>query len=799
MKHINRKNMFVMGASMATLGLVLMQPSAALAQDATAKADEANAGLEDIVVTARRSAESAQTVPISITTLSANTLEKMSVRDVIDVQKVTPGLFISSQNSGGRAKLTIRGQAEADSRLSTDGSVGVYIDSVPLVRSYGLRSSMVDLAQVEVLKGPQGTLFGKNTTGGAINITTQHPTYELGGYIDGIYGNHDNKQLLAVVNLPIINDKVALRVVGQRVSRDGFGKNGNGVQVGVDRTWYGRAMLRFDATEKLKILLSSDYYKQNNTSSNVVLTYNAMLTSGNSATGTLGAIAAEMGLSATSSADRLTAYNRWLTYFNKSGNQYTDSGDFFGNAGTGPVIDRVEHYGFSGTIEYEIGAVTLKSITSLRHLTVDNGQDLDATPFYVQHSLVTTRQKNASQEIQLFSIDKQGLDWQLGVFYNSETGNEGSFSNALSYVSTSRASVIDVDLVNKSKAAYAQAVYHIAEGLRFTGGLRYTEDLRDVTSRNRRDVSYANAPVPPTSRNACFVAVGVTSISPNVCSFYASNKFNKLTWLASFDYRPVEQLMLYGSYSRGYRSGGYSIQAASSAPTSVAQRDAFFTPYQPEVVDNIELGFKSDLLDRRLRINGAFFRQDYKNIQAQIRDNVGGQIVTLIRNAAKAKPWGGELEVTTQITPEWTISGSASYLKAKYDEYIALDASGNRLDLSNLPFPAPKWTWNLGTNYSVPLANGTLDFNVNASYRSLVNFRPQAGQNDASVSQPGYTLVDARISYDMENIGLNIAVFGKNLTNKRYLNAATNLQSLGFNVGFPGDPRMYGVQVRKSF
>ena len=233
--------------------------------------------------------------------------------------------------------------------------------------------------------------------------------------------------------------------------------------------------------------------------------------------------------------------------------------------------------------------------------------------------------------------------------------------------------------------------------------------------------------------------------------------------------------------------------------TTQAALLANFTPFRPEVVDNYEVGFKSDLFGRRLRINGAAFWQDYKNIQAQIRDLVGNQVITLIRNAASAKPYGGELEVTGQVTRDWTVNASVGYLKAKYDKYFARDAAGNLLDLSGLPFPAPKWTWNVGSDYVVPVSGGSITLSANLAHTGQVNFRPQTGQNDASVSQPGYTLLDARIAYDIESLGLNVAFFGKNLTNKRYLNSATNLESLGFNVGFVGDPITAGVQVRKKF
>jgi len=293
--------------------------------------------------------------------------------------------------------------------------------------------------------------------------------------------------------------------------------------------------------------------------------------------------------------------------------------------------------------------------------------------------------------------------------------------------------------------------------------------------------------------------VGGGSIDPMFCSKDASTTFHKLTWLGSVDWKPVSQVMVYASISRGYRAGGYSIQAASTVYPTQSALDAAFTPFKPEVVDNYEVGFKSDLIHHRLRVNGSFYYQNYKNIQAQIRDFVNNTVITLIRNAASAKPYGAELEVTGQVTSQWIVNASAGYLHASYDKYFARDSAGNLLDLSNLAFPAPKFTANFGTTYTIPVGPGSLKLNANLAYLSKVNFRPGPAQDDASLTQPKYALVDARISYHFDDLGLDFAVFGKNLTNKRYLNASTNLQSLGFNVGFPGDPRVFGVQARKTF
>lgn len=765
-------------------------------------------GLEDIIVTARRSNESAQRVPIAITTVTAQALKDLSVRDVIEIQKITPGLYISSQNSAGRAKLSIRGQSEADSRLTTDGSVGVYVDGVNFTRSYGLRASLVDVAQIEVLKGPQGTLFGKNTTGGALNITTQHPTYDFGGYVDALYGSYNNRQILGVLNIPLAIDKAALRLVGQAIKRDGYGRAGNGQGVGDDNTIYGRALLRLDPVDDLHILLSADYVRQNVNGTNVILTNDSMLQNANSASGDLGEIAKELGLNPTSAVDRMTAYHAWRVYFDRYSNQYKRDGIFFGSFGTEPIFSDLTHYGFSGTASYSLRGITFKSITSYRRLVQSYNQDLDGTPFELFRTFNATRERNFTQELQLSSIDGRGLDWQGGLFYNRETGNELQANDSdtmltavnpiTGAVTNPRSIIIDIDAVNSSKAAYAQAVYNVASNLRLTGGIRYTEDVRKAIYHNRIDVSLATPPIPPASIDKCTAIVGGGPIDRDVCRYPNSASSSKVTWLASIDWRPARQIMVYASASRGYRTGGFSIRATNAPPANQDILAATFSPFFPEVVTSYETGFKSDLFDRRLRVNAAAYLLDYKDIQVQIRGVVNNVLVLVTRNAASARPYGGELEMTGQLTPHWTVLFGGAYLHAKYTSFTTLDPSGQPVDLSNQPFAAPKWTYNIGTTYARPLPDGEIRLNLNWQYTSTVDLRPGT-PTESSVTQPGYGLLDARISWNIDSLKLNIAIFGKNLLDKRYLNAAVNLQSRGYNGGYTGDPRTFGVQVRKSF
>jgi len=753
-------------------------------------------GLQEIVVTARRTSERAQDVPIAITTITAQDLQKLSVRDIVDVQKITPGLYMNSQNSSGRVKISIRGQSEADSRLTTDSSVGVYFDGVNYARSYGMRSAFVDLAQVEVLKGPQGTLFGKNTTGGAINITTQHPKYDAGGYVDLLYGSYNNMQALAVLNLPVIEDRLAVRAVGQVISRDGYGEQLNGKDIGDDKVVYGRLLVRSDPADNVRILVTGDYVRQRNTGTNVVLTYDGMLAGADNARAALGEVAFELGLDPSSSNDRVAAYNVWKTYFDA----YRNGDKFQSGFASDPrgLYDNVDHWGIMADIAIDIGDVTLRSITGYRDLSREYVQDLDGTPFLILPVLLGTEATNFSQEIQVSSIDGVGLDWQFGGYFNRENGNEFSASETNVEVGRGQGSVSDTDSINESLAAYAQAVMHIGGSFRITGGLRYTDDYRFIDSHNRRDPRESISSNPASSGTCRQLAVSAGGSAFPDCTFQTDVSYQELTWLISADFKPTPDTLLYASVNKGYRAGGFTAQAIAGPYNTQAELDIAATPFAPEKVLAYEVGFKADLLGRKLRVNGAAYYQDYSNIQQQIRDVIEGQPITLIRNAAKATLWGGELEIIAAPSDTTDINIGAAYLNANYDEYIARDGDGSPIDLSGQPFPAPKWTFNIGGTQTVPLADGEVRLSANYSWIDDVAFRTDA-TDLSTVSQKAYGLLDARITWQISSQDMEVSVFGKNLTDKRYFQAATNLESLGYNIAFPGEPRTFGIQVRKNF
>jgi len=784
------------------IGSGVMTPCVALAQQAGASAQGAAAasqsdtaaqpqvGTEEILVTARRSAESQQKVPISITTFTTQKLVDLNVRDIRDLQSVTPGLMVAQASSGVR--MSLRGQTEVDSGITGARSVGVYVDGVSLDQVYGLNQSLIDVARVEVLKGPQGTLFGKNTTGGAINITTQHPVYEWSGYADFLYGNYNNAQALAVVNAPLIDERLAVRFAGQIISREGFYREFNGRKSASDDSRYARLLIRADPTRNVELLLSGDYLSTHNSAQHFAITSEQMLATQNSATGWLGSIAAQLGLNAASAADRLTAYNAYKVYADQS---IADVRKGFSNlAGAG---EDIEVYTLSATLKVKLGGVDLDSITSFRHISRAYDVDVDNTPFDLFVQRQRQRDSNFAQELRLSSIDSEGLDWQIGGYYNSERGNDWVAQDSLFYVNGNRTLITESGVRASSKAAYGQAIYNFGSQFRITGGLRYTRDDRTLIAKNRTDLSLALAPLPAggTSRcNLLLPSLGGPTF-PN-CSTAASTNSSKLTFLVSTDWRPTNNLMLYGLVSTGYRAGAFTPPGNSSPITSVAANTAAFTPYKPETLTNYEAGFKSDLLDRRLRVNLSAFYQNYNNVHARIRDLVNGVLVQITRNAAKATLYGGELEVSARPVPALSLNGSVGYLHAKYNNYVTLNTSGQPVDLSAQPFPTPKWTYNLDGTYEHRLDAGTLRFTLGYAYRSNTYYAPGTLPAD-SVSQPGFGLLNGRISLHLDGPDLDIAIFGKNLTDKRYRSYAFTLGAE--NVALAGDPRTYGVQVRKTF
>lgn len=771
------KNMkLTLRAGIAAAGLIVAMPAFAQEADAAADAgaDAASSGIEDIVVTARKRAESVQDVPVAITAMSGDQMVDRSVKDITDIAASTPSFFAQTSSADPAALLvSMRGQSATDALMTLDSPVGVYVDGVYLPRSIGLRAAMVDIERVEVLRGPQGTLFGKNTTGGAVSITTRQPDLlETGGFVSMILGERGKMEATGALNVPLVRDVLAVRAVVQYSGNNGYGRNLLGQRIGGDVTKTGRLNVAFAPSDRLRVNLSADY--QRIKGDGIITRLSWLNPIGGAAplpapTNLLRATLAQQGLADTP-ANRATAYA-----FLEQALLGNGTGSFYDAPTTSPQSNEYEGYGVSGTIEYDVSDyLSVKSITANRWADRDSYVDFDGTPMVLFEPHYVTQSKVFSQELQLLSDPAERLSWILGGYYSKETGNEFTVSRTLPPILPTNPGISDGDVTNKSVAVFGQANYRVSDAVRVTAGLRWTEETKSLLTRNRNALG-CNIP---------------TSIRINgACEGYLSDTYSDWSYLVSLDWTPGSGTLFYARTSRGFKGGGQNLRGQASDPRT-------FNPFRPETVTDYEVGAKLDLFDRRLRMNLAGYHAIYEDIQrsTSIQPPVGSA-TTLITNAAKAKINGIEAEITAQPTDRLTLNVNSSYTDAGYSRFID-PILGDRSDER---FPVPRWTLATNLTYELPTSLGDLKFIAGWNWRSATSLRP-AALVQSSVTQKAYGLVDTRISLHVDAIDADVAVFAKNLFDKKYIVGAVDLdRTLGYNIVNVGTPRLIGVEFRKSF
>lgn len=747
----------------------------AAAPEAAAEKQPQATGVQDIVVTARRVSESVQKVPLAITVLGAEQLTDSSVRGIKDLQGLAPAMSITTGNGGpSTANIAIRGQTQADSLLVTDPSVAVYLNEINLPRQIGLRSAFLDVDQIQVLKGPQGTLFGKNTTGGALLLRTKRPDLsEAGGYLQGTAGNLGTLQITGAAGAPIIDGVLGVRFAGQIATKDGYGRNAIGQKLGDQYDRSARVSVLAEPTENLSIFLTGDYSKltSNGSVSRVTklnsLTFSPAGAPLNGLASALNQAVAQLGLTR-SIPDYTTAYNLLQSEMFPGGRR-------FDTKGVEPVFAYLEIYGFSGDVSLDLGDVTLRSITGYRNTARNDQQDYDQSRFEIVRPRNYVYSDQLTQEVQLLA-SIGNLELIAGGFYSHEYGLEGSETKQFGLINPTSPSSASYYITNESYAAFAQANYALTDTLKVTGGFRYTKIIQDA------DIRSSNA-------LGCVVPI-VVRPDPAVCSapFHLSAK--KPSYLVSLDWQATPDILLYAKTSSSFRGGGFNVRGGSSGGANP------YIPFKPEVATDYEIGFKGDLFDRRLRLNLAGYYTDYSDIQKSSLTVVNSAVVTVINNAAKGKIYGGEAELTWQPTPELTFNASGAWTHTAYTRFV--EANGN--DRSNEPFPVPEWQYAVSGKYSAPVGNGDLSVYAAWRWQDDVAFRGQA-LDQATTSQKAYGLLEGRIAYSLNSEpGIEIALWGKNLLDKTYRTNALDFDaSLGYNLAFIGEPRTVGVEVRIAF
>jgi iron complex outermembrane recepter protein len=709
--------------------------------------------LEEVLVTAQRREQSQQDVPMSLSVFSGDQLAQRQIDNIDALQFAAPNLVVgSNMTSRNAAAIAMRGQFERDASPTVDPAVGLYLDGVYIARTTGANLRMFDLERVEVLRGPQGTLFGRNTVGGAINVIPRLPVPEFEGTVNARLGNYNHRELSGMVNLPFGDGGSALRVTAAQSAHDGYAESAlTGRDIADDNTRYARVQLRVAPEDSWSVNLAFDYTRSLGGSQWLTLA---------------GVQPAAMQIPAA----RENANDALANYVSPYSREPSVN-----RAGA----TRATTWGTGAIAAIKLGDVTFKSITALRGLDIDaRDSDQDGTPYDISVVIQRNdRQEQFSQEFQVYggALDAR-LDWIGGLYYFEEHGRLTQQFPLLAPVSFDPVEqLLWGDVQNESLAAYAQLTYALRPELRFTAGVRYNRDTRQITSRN-------------TLRRFDVQVCRVDSVlleDPTYCeATLPAQDFDFVPFTVSVDYEPLESTMLYVKASRGQRSGGYNLRAFTAAE---------FEPFDPEEVMSYEVGAKTSLFDRRLRVDLALYRSLFDDIQIsqQSAVEIGLPLtVTTIRNGGEARIEGGELELSALLSA-LEISAAVGVTDARYTR---IEPGATDIRPGSNFLMTPRTTAALALDWPVAWRAHRLRFHADYAWRDDISFWYDP---DSLARQESYGLLNATISARFARSGIEVSVWGRNLTDKRYFQRA--FRNVFLVAGIPGDPLTCGVAFSYSF
>ena len=740
--------------------VVAAQQAASPAAQTPPTAQVEEAGVADIVVTAQRRSENLQRTALAVTAIGSEDLVRANIAQPQDLTKIVPALKLAATGGAG-TQVTIRGVGNFAGNPYAEPAVAINLDGVYLARSGGANGLFYDLERVEVLKGPQGTLYGRNATAGAINIIAKKPGRDLSveGGLEG--GNYNYYRGVLAVNVPI-SEEVALRASGTISRRDGYLEDG----YLDDKTEAARMQLKLTPTPQLTILLSGDYAHLGGKGPNGVL------------------------------SPYLVPSDPFRGASRDGNNALLQQVSLALTGGTNPnllppILDNgfvnQRNYGGSATIDYDFGPVRLTVIPAFR------GNRNDFLMYNAGYPVSSKEKSDAySLEARLTSDTSSPFSWLIGGYYYNEsqaftlTANQG-----VAY------SITDPRLKTKSYAAFGQASYAVADGLRLTGGLRYTREEKS----QRGSFGFLFPP-------ATAAAVGCASYNAatGICLFGLTGDLtaNKVTWKAGVEYDAGPRSLLYANVATGFKAGGFY---GSQAPNT----------YAPETLTAYTIGSKNRFFNNRIQFNVEAFYWDYKNQQithvGPIRP-VGFTVIT--ENAGKARLFGAEAELVWSPTADDTLRANVQYLNTKYTDLhytqttltgppatvcattpitgqpaVTVDCSGRRLNLS------PTWTLNLSYAHSFRLANGG---EIEAQGGSQIQSYYFTGlEYLAGEQQDAVTVSNATLTYRAPDKKYSVGLFIDNIENSAVKTFSFVQPLLGIPVVVLKPPRTFGGRVTFNF
>ena len=771
----------------------------AFAQDAPA--EDSGSAIREIVVTAQKRAENVQDIPIAVTALDEAALNSETVSDIRDIAGRVPSLVVDNVGAGpSAAAISIRGISFEDIEKSFDPAVGVVVDGVFIGTNTGQLLDSFDMERLEVLRGPQGTLFGRNTIGGVINVTRTRPTDEMGAAGQFAYSRFDTKRGRLVLNSGKLGDFIAIKAFGFYDQTDGFYRNvTKNEREGAYKTLTAGITALITPSDSITALLTYEHSRER----------------GETIVAPVSAQGKDI-FCAAPGAPNFSPANQCGRFLLPDRGLYTT----FSQLET-PVRNDTD--ALTANIDVELGSnFTLTSVTGYRTNEEFVRQDFDASSVNFFDTGRTQNFEQFSQELRIVGDLTDTVNLLVGGYYFTSNYQLDQFTNLGSLATGGAPAQLRqyVDHKSKSYAGFADVRFEVTDALTVSVGGRYTRDRKSIFNNYGRIGALVQITQPTFDGKSCVAATGTVTIAPGVvvpayspannCS--GSKSFGRFTWRANAAYEIDPDKSIYASFNRGFRSGGFNGRAGS--PSSLG-------PYQPETVDAYEVGFKADWLDRTLRTNFAAYYTKYDDKQEEIvRATPPGSPSpqeTVVSNASSASIKGFEVETIVQMTNDFSANFSFSYTDAQFDEFLndvvgLTPGSAPDLipdDVSNLRLRrAPKYQWSAGLNYSRDFGGGRLDASTLLRFQSkyatcIAPARPRI---------PGAIVTDERcITEDRENLSaqigytfltgggeFNIALFGRNLTNHKGLSSTLPVAGL-FTFAAALEPRTYGVQLGFKF
>ena len=813
-----------LGALVAGLAAVPLQAQTASPADparppagqATAAPATQSGGLTDIVVTATRRDSRLQTTPIAVSVIDSSLIQQAAPRNIGDLAAFVPNFSASTITGFNAASFAIRGVGQTNIIVYFEPPVAVLVDDfvVPSVQTQLLDT--FDVAQVEVLRGPQGTLFGKNTTGGAVTVRTKRPVMnQFGAEARFQYGSFNTQKIQGSLNIPLINDKLALRVVGGYDKDDGYYHNGacygpvtgfvpnkfNGVsgcldgrRIGGRKVANGRAKLLFEPSSNVRALLQYEWLRDKSQSVPSVNVNGEFTGAGAFLTDLLHTVR-------TNPANSDPLFNAAITNRN-SGLVNIERGQ------------RVSVDGFYLNTDIDAGSGTFTSVTGYRNQrtrlpnsyagVAPIAPDGQALSFF--DASRDDNRKTFQQEVRFASKFQGPFQFVAGGFYQHESidfcvaqilGFLDLVAGPLPFGNWNDTPFILCNAQKgSSKAVFAEGTFKIAPTLTLTAGARYTRENKTWRGRQQAFVPTLGGGFDPSITVADALGASVYKYPSGVVTVGA--KAHKLTYRASLGWQATPTVFGYATFSRGFKGGGFNDQIGGFAAFG-ADLAAFATAARatkPETADSYEVGVKSEFLNHRLRFNATAFHVKYSDLQKQLNVPivVNGQPnqVTLFVNAASAVVNGAEIEASAVPVHGLTLRGVLGYQDAKYKKYTAPGAGYN---LADAPLDrAPKWQWTLDGTYQVPIASFKATFNGNVTYVGRNLFTQDIIQILGNTFLNARTLVNASVTLADADDRYYVRVIGRNLTDKRYKTAEQNVAGLWQNAQY-GPPRFYGIEL----